>query len=204
MPDLFETIKQRRSIRKLQTKPVPDVLVEQVLEAASWAPSAHNSQPWRFIILKDPAVKRALSEAMVKAWAAELTKDGEAYSERELKQKAKRFEEAPVLLLACQTMEGLRTFPDAQRQSCERNLAQQSFGAAIQNLLLAAHALGLGACWYCAPGFCKETVRENLKIPSAVEPEAFIVLGFPAEKPPVPERKPLGEYCFLDVWKGKI
>ena len=60
----------------------------------------------------------------------------------------------------------------------------QSLGAAMQNLLLAAHAKGLGACWFCAPGFCKETVRAVLKIPDEVEPQALIAMGYPAEKPP--------------------
>ena len=86
----------------------------------------------------------------------------------------------------------------------ERDLAQQSLGAAMQNLLLTAHAVGLGACWFCAPGFCKETVRKVLKIPDAVEPEAFVILGYPAETPSVPTKKSLGEYCFVDMWGMKL
>jgi nitroreductase len=85
-------------------------------------------------------------------------------------------------------MEGLRGFPDQKRQMCEHDLAMQSLGAAMQNLLLAAHTEGLGACWFCAPGFCKETVRKVLKIPDAVEPEAFVILGYPAETPSVPTK----------------
>ena len=87
---------------------------------------------------------------------------------------------------------------------CERDLAIQSFGAAIQNLLLTAHAAGLGACWYCAPGFCKETVREVLKIPDSVEPQAFVILGYPAETPSVPPKKSLAENCFLNMWGSKL
>jgi coenzyme F420-0:L-glutamate ligase/coenzyme F420-1:gamma-L-glutamate ligase len=200
MPDLFETIKQRRSIRKYQPRPVPDALVQHVLEAAGWAPSAHNSQPWRFIVLKDAHLKQTLSEAMAAAWAADLAKDGATFSGKDFKERVERFADAPALILACSTMEGLRSFPDPERQSFERDLAQHSFGAAIQNLLLAAHALGLGACWFCAPAFCKQTVRESLEIPNEVEPEAFIILGFPAEQPPRPSRKPLGDFCFVNVW----
>jgi coenzyme F420-0:L-glutamate ligase/coenzyme F420-1:gamma-L-glutamate ligase len=76
----------------------------------------------------------------------------------------------------------------------------QSFGAALQNLLLAAYAKGLGACWFCAPAFCKETVRKILKIPDEVEPQAFVAMGYPAEKPQVPIKKLLEGYCFVNIW----
>jgi nitroreductase len=101
-------------------------------------------------------------------------------------------------------MEGLRKFPDEKRQICEHDLAMQSLGAAMQNLLLMAHVVGLGACWFCAPCFCKETVRKMLKIPDAVEPEAFVIMGYSAEIPLVPTKKSLGEYCFMDMWDKKI
>ena len=87
-----------------------------------------------------------------------------------------------------------------RRQACLHDLAVQSLGAAIENLLLAAHAKGLGACWYSAPCFCKETVKQKLKIPDAVEPQAFIVLGYPAEKPLAPKKKSLAEIGFVDEW----
>jgi coenzyme F420-0:L-glutamate ligase / coenzyme F420-1:gamma-L-glutamate ligase len=204
MTDLLDAIKGRRSIRKYLPQPVPSKLVEEVLVAAGWAPSAHNSQPWRFIILDNSLVKRDLADAMAKAWAADSIKDGKAVETKMYKERVERFANAPVLILACSTMEGLRKFPDKERQMCERDLAIQSFGAAIQNLLLTAHAAGLGACWYCAPSFCKETVREGLKIPDSVEPQAFLILGYPAETPSVPHKKSYPENCFLDMWGNKF
>ena len=77
-------------------------------------------------------------------------------------------------------------------------------GAAIQNMLLVAHSKNLGACWFCAPIFCKETVRQVLKIPEDVEPQALIAIGYPAEKPRVPNRKPLQDYAFLGCWGKKL
>jgi nitroreductase len=97
-------------------------------------------------------------------------------------------------------MEGLRMFPDKARQTTERDLALESLGAGIENLLLAAHTAGLEACWFCAPAFCKDTVQKILKIPVTVEPSALIVLGYPAESPKMPNRKPLKEYCYRDCW----
>jgi coenzyme F420-0:L-glutamate ligase/coenzyme F420-1:gamma-L-glutamate ligase len=204
MTALFDTLKGRRSIRKYLPRPVPKDLVEEILVAAGWAPSAHNSQPWRFIVLTNESIKLELAESMAEAWAADLKRDGKIVDLTERKERVGRFANAPVLILSCLTMDGLRKFPDEERQLCERDLAVQSFSAAIQNLLLTAHAKGLGACWYCAPGFCKEVVREVLKIPDSVEPQAFVILGYPAETPSVPKKKSLGEYCFVDEWGRKF
>ncbi len=195
-----DALKQRRSIRKYTSQPVPDTLVMEVLEAASYAPSAHNSQPWRFIILRDDKVKRELAEQMAEAWAADLKKDGATIEKEKVIERRDRLANAPVLILACLTMEGLRTFPDMEKQQFERDLAVESLGAGLENLLLAAHAVGLGACWFCAPAFCKDTVRNVLKIPVSVEPSALIALGYPAESPNMPSRKPLKDYCYRDVW----
>ena len=204
MPDLFDVIKQRRSIRKYLPRQVSRELVLDVLEAAGWAPSAHNSQPWRFIVLEDASVKRELADAMAEAWAKDLAKDGAKVDDKMRKERVERFADAPVLILACFTMDGLRKFPDNERQMCERDLAVQSLGAAMQNLLLTAHAKGLGACWFCAPGFCKGTVRKVLGIPDAVEPQAFVAMGYPAEKTKVPIKKVLEGYCFVDMWGKKL
>ena len=200
MPDLLDAIKGRRSVRKYQTREVPKEEVEEVLTAAGWAPSAHNAQPWRFLVLADGGVKRKLALAMADAWAADLAGGGLALDEQTRKESVERFSNAPMLILACLTMEGMEKFPDERREKVEHDLAMQSLGAAIENLLLAAHSKGLGACWFCAPSFCKENVRKVLKIPVAVEPEALIALGYPAENPPTPTKKRLDEYCFLDEW----
>ena len=201
---LSDIIKKRRSVRKYLPRIVPREAVLEVLVAASWAPSAHNSQPWRFIILENPSVKRELAEAMADIWVADAEKDGAKVDAKMRQERVDRFVNAPALILACSTMVGLRKFPDQKRQMFERDLAQQSLGAAMQNLLLTVHALGLGACWFCAPGFCKETVRKVLGIPDAVEPEAFVIIGYPAEIPSVPPKKPFPENCFLDTWGNNL
>ena len=118
------------------------------------------------------------------------------------KERVERFAKAPVLILACITgIEGLPSYSDMRRQACLHDLAVQSLGAAIENLLLAAHAKGLGACWYSAPCFCKETVRQTLEIPDEVEPQAFVVMGYPAENPAVPSKKPLAAFA---LWMSGV
>jgi F420 biosynthesis protein FbiB-like protein len=206
MSRVTDAIKTRRSIRKYSSRRVSAEVISEILEAARWAPSAHNAQPWRFIVLIDEALKQNLAEAMADAWMADMIKDGAPAEIRENMTKAsvERFTHAPVLVVACLTMNDMIQYADEPRQKCERDLAVQSLGAAIQNMLLVAHAKNLGACWFCAPLFCKETVRKVLKIPEDVEPQALIALGYAAEKPSAPSRKPLQNYSYLDGWGKKL
>jgi F420 biosynthesis protein FbiB-like protein len=201
MTYLQDAMRQRRSIRKYQPKPVPKETVLAVLEAAGQAPSAHNAQPYRFIVLENSAVKQQLAGAMAEAWATDMESDGKAVNTEKRKERANRFANVPILILACTTpVEGLPSYPDERRRSCVRDLAVQSLGAALENLFLTATSMGLGGCWYAAPCFCKGVVRKHLKIPDWVEPQAFIVLGYAAEKPQAPKKKVVEEFCYLDTW----
>jgi F420 biosynthesis protein FbiB-like protein len=114
---------------------------------------------------------------------------GEKNIKAELKFSIQRFVTAPVLILPCLTMEEMDRYPDRARRRAEHAMAVQSVAAAIQNLLLAAHALGLGACWCCAPLFCQGLVRRILRLPRAWEPQALITIGVPSHTPPRPPRK---------------
>jgi len=183
---------------------VPKGVVLKVLEAAGWAPSAHNSQPWRFIVLQDPKVKRELAERMAEAWAADGTHHGYELDERLIHKRTRHFTDTPVIILACLTVDGLRKLPDKSRYMIEHDLAVESIAAGIENLLLAAHGAGLGACWYSAPAFCMNVVRGVLKIPSDVEPLALITLGYAVENPLAPPKKALRDYCYLDVWDNPL
>jgi F420 biosynthesis protein FbiB-like protein len=200
MGNIMDSIKKRRSIRKYSPRKVKSNVLREVLEAAEWAPSAHNAQPWRLIVLTEKSTKQALAEAMADAWTADMAKDGVTVEAQKRKASIERFTHAPILVLACLTMENMKVYPDEKRQRSERDLAMQSLGAAIQNMLLTAHAEGLGACWFSAPSFCKETVRKVLKIPEMVEPQALIAFGYAAEKPQAPQRKPLENCAYRDSW----
>jgi coenzyme F420-0:L-glutamate ligase/coenzyme F420-1:gamma-L-glutamate ligase len=206
MSRITEVIKKRRSIRKYSSRPISTEVLNEILEAARWAPSAHNAQPWRLIALIDRSLKHELAEAMANAWEADMIKDGapSEASENQRKASMERFTRAPVLILACLTMSNMISYADESRQKSEHDLAVQSLGAAIQNMLLVAHSKTVGACWFCAPIFCKETVRQVLKIPEDAEPQALIALGYPAEKPRAPYRKPLQDYAFLGCWGKKL
>lgn len=179
----FETLaRTRRSIRRYQDEPVPPALVERLLAVAGWAPSAHNRQPWRWAVITGAARQR-LADAMGEAFRRDLLADGIPPDEVEatVARSRQRIGSAPVLILVCLTMAEMDTYPDARRQACEHLMAVQSVALASQNLLLAAHAAGLGACWLCAPIFCPETVKHVLDLPPDWEPQALITLGWPAD-----------------------
>ncbi len=195
MQDFYMIVSKRQSIRKYGNQPISRRRVNRIIKAGTWAPSAHNTQPWRFVVLETTEAKRKLAEAMAAVYRHDLKLEGVTAHEVEaiVTASVKRFTKAPLLLLVCLTMEDMDDYPDEKRQQLEQILAVQSVAAAIQNILLAAHAEGLGACWCCAPLFCPETVRATLKLPSNLEPQALITLGYPAENPSRPRRRPYSE-----------
>jgi len=121
-----------------------------------------------------------------------------------LKSSIDRFTSAPVLIIACLAMRNMNHYPDQLRQEAEYKIAVQSVAAAIQNLLLAAHAKGLGACWFCAPLFCREAVRSATGLPKDIEPQALIILGYPDEAPPTPPRLPLKDIVCYEQWVPRL
>jgi coenzyme F420-0:L-glutamate ligase / coenzyme F420-1:gamma-L-glutamate ligase len=178
-------ILSRRSIRRYQSdRPVPREVLEGILAAATWAPSAHNRQPWRFAVITSPAVRQDLALAMGARLRADLTADNAPTDviEKDVSRSFSRINGAPALILACMTMAEMDRYPDAKRSTAERVMAMQSAALAVQNLLLAAHAEGLGACWMCAPLFCPDVVSAQLDLPADWEPQALITLGYPAEE----------------------
>jgi len=206
MQTLSEALKTRRSIRKYQPKTVPIELIRELLESVGEAPSAHNSQPWRFVVLLDEKRKRKLSEAMAKTWQTHMKKKGipEKLQVYLINRSIERFSKVPVIIIACISMQDLHVHRDKLGQLNERDMAVQSLSAGIENLLLTVTSKKLGACWYCTPLFCKSTVKNVLNIPNEVEPQALITIGYPAETPLKPPKKRIEEYAFLDSWNQKM
>ena len=185
-PRILDTIHGRRSVRRFLQKRVPEVLIEQVLEAARWAPSPHGRQPWRFAVLSTEETKERLALAMGEEWRANLKMDGQSKEivEKRLEGSRRRLLEAPVLVLICLYPEELDVYPDPERQRGEITMAVQSLGAAAQNALLAAYDLGLDAGWMCAPLFCPEKVVDALGLNPKLVPHALLTLGYAEGDPP--------------------
>jgi coenzyme F420-0:L-glutamate ligase / coenzyme F420-1:gamma-L-glutamate ligase len=199
--DVFDQVLHgRRSTRRYKPDPVRPADLAAVIEAARWAPSPHNAEMWRFAILKRPETKERLAAAMGARLAADLRADGQPPEliEKELRVSRRRITEAPVVLVACICDDGLDPYPDSIRRQAEQTMAAHSLGAAMQSLMLAAYARGLGSCWMCAPLFCQDTVIEALRLPAEWRPQGLITLGFPVSWPEARERRPMPELT-LDV-----
>jgi PPOX class probable F420-dependent enzyme len=193
--DLTALIQGRRSVRALRPDPVPRALIEQAIAAAGWAPSPHGRQPWRFAVIEERRRKEILADDMAASWRAQLELDGHPAEivELRLQKSRRRLVEAPVVIVACLYLAELDAYPDEARQAAERTMAVQSFGAAIQNLMLALFAVGLDSGWMCAPLFCEDVVRASLGLDAALIPQALIPIGYAAADPVRRPRRPLDE-----------
>jgi F420 biosynthesis protein FbiB-like protein len=192
---LAALIASRRSVRRYRPEPVAGEVVQRLLRAAVSAPSAHNRQPWRFVIITDAAAKEKLARAMGQRLAADRTRDGDdAEAIRlDVERSFARITGAPVVILVALTVGEMDAYPDAARREAEFLMAVQSTAMATQNLLLAAHAEGLGACWLCAPLFCPDTVRAALGLAADLHPQGLVTLGYPAQPGRERPRKPLAD-----------
>ncbi|MHA2427452.1 MAG: nitroreductase family protein [Candidatus Hermodarchaeia archaeon] len=201
--EFFSFVASRRSIRQYQEGQIPRETLIRILKSGVSAPSAHNAQPWRFYVLEHSEAKRRLAEAMGAVFQQDLENDRETAETVELvvSESIERFSTAPALVLVCLSMDTMDVYSDERRQQAEFIMGVQSVAAAVQNILLAAHAEALGACWFCAPLFCQAIVQETLKIPRDVYPQALVALGEPAESPLTPPRRPLDENVFFDSKK---
>ena len=190
---LAKLMQGRRSVRQYQATPVARELIEQVLEAARWAPSPHGRQPWRFVVLTRQELKERLADAMGATWQRNLEMDGQEAKIVQIRREKsrQRILQAPVLIMPCLYLEDLDRYPDEQRQSDETTMAIQSLGAAVQNMLLMAYDLGLDGGWMCAPLFCPEVVCQALELDTRLIPHALITLGYAAADPRRRERLPL-------------
>lgn len=180
---LLALMRDRRSIRRYLERPVPRDVLLRLLDAARWAPSAHNRQPWRFAVLEGAARRESLAAAMGERFRADLLADGlspEAV-ERQVRRSYERIAGAPVVIVFFVSLADMDRYPDPLRQEAERLMAVQSVALAVQNLLLRAHAEGLGACWICGPLFCPDVVRVELSLPEDWIAQGLLTIGYPAE-----------------------
>lgn len=193
---LRDMILRRRSVRSFQDRPVPPAVVLEVLADVAWAPSPHNSQPWRFTVLFAAGDKTRLADAMACKLTAELEADGldPAAIAHQAARSRTRIATAPVVILCSLVREGLVTYPDDRRNDLEFQMAIQSVGAALQLLFLLAEARGLGTCWMAAPMYCPDVVRAALSLPDRFVPQALALLGFPAKPGTVKPRRSPAEF----------
>jgi len=201
--DLFresplQAIHARRSIRRFTGDEVPREALTEAVAAACTAPAPHHTRPWLFVMVEPGPLRTRLLAAMAEAWRDDLTGDGtgDAVIARRLAKSDALLGEAPVLCVPCVRMRGAHAYPDDERADAEREMFLLSGGAAIQSLMLALHAQGLGSCWVSSTLFCKQETREALGLGDEWIPLGSVAIGRPGPEAP-PPRPPLDVSGFV-------
>lgn len=180
MNDFQIFLRTRRSVRRFKPDPVPAPVIERILETATYAPSAHNLQPWRFSVVADSSAKNRLGYALTSKMRADMTIEGAPESEIDsrVERSLRRIDQSPVVILLCRDVTAVR-----KDEPEEITMAVQSVALAGLQLLLAAHAEGLGGNWICWPLYAQEAVRDALELPKTWEPQGMFFLGYADEEP---------------------
>ncbi len=190
--EFFDVVRTQRACRAFRSGDVPDEVLDRILEAATFAPSAENRQPWEFVVVRDADARARIGELTRAAWR----RGGRAHSETRLSPGLLADVEhgaeggvsgAPVLVVVC---------GDVQR-GVEAALPGSIFPA-VQNLLLAANALGLGAALTTLPTAFPVELRELMALPPHVHPVAVVPLGYPARALGPPRRDPVADHAHRD------
>ncbi len=186
---LHAFLRSRRSVRRFLPEPVPEAVIRRILETAVYAPSAHNSQPWQVALLREEAPKRRLAEALTAQMEADMRAGGadEKAIAARVARSRRRIDEAPLIVML-NLDAGL--CPDADDPR-EHHMAVQSVAMVGLQILLAAHAEGLGGVWVCWPLYAPEATRRALGLPPTWQPQGMLFLGYPAEAPLPPPRRTL-------------
>ncbi len=193
--DFSAAITSRRSIRRFLPKEVPRAVIERVLAAAVRAPSAHNRQPWRFVVLSQGEMRLRLAQAMAREFQRDLIRDGVSSeaAEIQVRRSVDRIVSAPLTIVVLLDILEVKKFSDKRRQRAEYLMAVQSVAMAGENLLLALEGEGLGGVWICAPLFVPDVVQQVLDLPASWQAQGLILLGYAAEIPPARQRKSINE-----------
>lgn len=173
--DVLEAIRSRRSVRAFESgKNVSEETVEKLVDSARWAPSAGNIQPWEFIIVRSAEVKKRLAEAAL---------------------NQSFIEEAPVVIAVCANE---NRSSERYGQRGKTLYCIQDTAAAIQNIHLTAHSMGLSTCWVGA--FKEEDASEILNVPNGIRPVALIPVGYPSEFPSARTRRPVEKIVHYEAF----
>jgi len=201
--DFFDVVTTQRAMRRLKPDAIPDDVVRRIMDAAICAPSGGNRQNWSFVVVRDPAKRARLGELYREAWGELMKVPYYASASKEpasspagkmlasARHLGEHLGEAPVIVLACVALD-----PGVKGSLT----TGASIYPAIQNIMLAARALGIGSCITTIHRFRDAQVKELLGIPPEIETAALIPLGYPLGTFGRPPRLPLSEVAFADRW----
>ena len=201
--DFFDVVTTQRAMRRLKPEAIPDEIIRRIMDAAICAPSGGNRQNWSFVVVGDQVKRARLGELYREAWGELMKVPYYASASKEpanspagkmlasARHLAEHLGEAPVIVLACVALD-----PGVKASLT----TGASIYPAVQNIMLAARALGIGSCITTIHRFRDAQVKELLGIPTDLETAALIPLGYPLGKFGRPPRRPLHEVAFADRW----
>ena len=192
MPDFFDVVQRQRAYRSFAPGDVPDDLLNQVLDAATFAPSAENKQPWVFVVVKAATTRKKVADLTRRAWEGGARDYEQGRIDDRLladvdRGATKGMGDAPVIVVVC----------GDSSDAIEQTLPSSIFPA-VQNLLLAATALGLGSTLTTLATMHAKELAEVLRLPDHVTPMAVVPLGWPARRLGPPKRTPFKQKAHRD------
>jgi len=190
--ELFEAIQNRRSIRRYKPDPVDDKKIETILEAGRWAPSWSNTQCWRFVVVRDPQVKSKLAESLLRFKLPDKEIDNPAIN---------TIKTVPVVIVVCAKLGTSGTAPGVGSGDFfteKGDWYMFDVALAVQNMVLAAHALGLGTV--IIGTFDAARAEKAVNVPEGYRVVTFFPVGVPDQAGRTPPRKELSEIAFKDTW----
>ncbi len=206
-PGIFEIIYSTRAMRRLKPDPIPEETLKKIVDAGTRAPSGGNTQDWAFILVRDPELKRFIRDYYWNSWqqiraGGTIPTDMPPPQQRMLNAAAHlaaHMDEVPVILLACM----LKEYPPLTPLNNQRANAGAVYGSiypAVQNILLACRALGIGTTLTTLHCFFEEDLKQKLGIPENMEVSALLPLGYPQGKFGPTSRRPVEEVIHWDRW----
>jgi len=213
---LYDAMSTLRAVRKLRVDPIPDAVLDRILQAAAWAPSGGNVQPWRVVVVRDEALRRGLGDLYRPEWqrysvGARRALDhltGEAHAKQVRMLSAadhlgEHFGDAPAILVFCFNPDRMAiTDADLGRPSV---VGGGSVYPAVQNAMLACRAEGIGCTLTTLLCFQEEAVRTLLGIPEGWYTCAFVPIGYPVGRGHGPiSRRPVAKLAFRDRWGAEF
>ena len=207
---LEQAVATQRAVRRVRSDPVDDVVLRRCLELAVEAPTGSNSQSWRFVVVRDREVKRALGEQYRRAWRVygglgrrlRGSDPQMARIMRSVQWQVDHFEDIPVLVVCC--LRGGPHLPFVPVPSIAATSHYGSIYPAVQNLLLAARAVGLGASLITLPLWSSLQARRILRLPVSVDPCCVVPLGWPIGRYGRKPRRPVESLVHLDRWGQRL